>query len=315
MERQHQIKRTLATPESIEVIRRLLAEGMHVSRAALVHATCNHFGFARRARPRADRWLRQGAARARARGPLRAAGSRPRGRRRGQAGSARRLGAPVPEPRDVPALAGDVRGLALLKVQTLEQMRLWNELMALRASAGTRAAGGRADALPDPVRPRLARRLGLRRRGAEPGRARSLDRLGRTHPARASASRGGHGAIPDPPLGALPQPCVASAGHGAARPGSRLPDPVRLPPLAGGELRGHRTVPGHQLPGGQLVGRRADPGARPAGPRAPRGQVRQGHLRLCAGSGLARSHGRARAAWTRAVAPRRGPGRPRVGAA
>ena len=29
----------------------------------------------------------------------------------------------------MPALAGDVRGLALVKVQTLEQLRLWNELM------------------------------------------------------------------------------------------------------------------------------------------------------------------------------------------
>lgn len=136
MERQHQIKRTLSTPESIEVIRRLLAGGMHAKRSALVHATCSHFGFAD-ARGRAQtagcvkalRELEQAGHFA-----LPAAG--PRGRRRGQVGAARRLGKPVPEPRDVPAAAGDVQGLALLKVETLEQLRLWNELMACEHPQG-----------------------------------------------------------------------------------------------------------------------------------------------------------------------------------
>jgi hypothetical protein len=130
MERQHQIKRTLAAPESIDAVRRLLAEGMHANRSALVHATCNHFGFVD-ARGRA-----QTAGCVKALRELEHAGhfvlpaAGPRGRRRGQLGSARRLGVPVPEPHDMPALAGDVRGLALVKVQTLEQLRLWNELMA-----------------------------------------------------------------------------------------------------------------------------------------------------------------------------------------
>jgi hypothetical protein len=36
----------------------------------------------------------------------------------------------------MPALAGDVRGLALVKVQSLEQLRLWNELMACEHPQG-----------------------------------------------------------------------------------------------------------------------------------------------------------------------------------
>ena len=136
MERQHQIKRTLATPESIEVIRRLLADGGHANRATLVRATCEHFGFVD-ARGRA-----QTAGCVKALRELEHAGqfalpaAGPRGRRRGQAGSARRLGVPVPEPRDLPASAGDVQGLALLKVETLEQLRLWNELMACEHPQG-----------------------------------------------------------------------------------------------------------------------------------------------------------------------------------
>jgi hypothetical protein len=128
MEQQNQIKRTLATPESIEVIRRLLAEDAQASRSSLAKATCAHFGFLD-ARGRAQtagcikalrELQRSGHFELPAPGP---SGS-------GKVKTARRLGQPVPEPQDVPALAGDVRALALLKVETLEQMRLWNEMMA-----------------------------------------------------------------------------------------------------------------------------------------------------------------------------------------
>src|SRR5439155_10978762 len=49
--------------------------------------------------------------------------------RGGTAKTARRLDQPVAEPIDVPAQAGDVRGLRLIKVDSLELMRVWNELM------------------------------------------------------------------------------------------------------------------------------------------------------------------------------------------
>ena len=136
MERQHQIKRTLSAPESIEVIRRLLAEGTHGSRAALVQAACSQFGFVD-ARGRA-----QTAGCVKALRELEHAGhfalptAGSGGRRPGQAGSARRLGQPVPEPHDVPTAAGNVQGLALVEVHTLDQLRLWNELMACEHPQG-----------------------------------------------------------------------------------------------------------------------------------------------------------------------------------
>src|SRR5262245_40443917 len=136
MERQHEIKRTLSTPESIEVIRRLVADATHANRSALVRATCSHFGFVD------ARGREQTAGCVKALRELERAGhfalpaAGPRGRRRGQVGSARRLGGPVPEPSDIPARAGDVQGLMLVKVQTLEQMRLWNELMACEHPQG-----------------------------------------------------------------------------------------------------------------------------------------------------------------------------------
>jgi len=136
MERQHQIKRTLSAPESIEVIRRLLAEGVHGSRASLAGDLCRRFGFVdARGRDqiagcvKAMRELMLAGHFA-----LPAPGSG--GRRPGQTGNARRLGQPVPEPRDVAAAAGDVQGLALVKVQTLNELRLWNELMACEHPQG-----------------------------------------------------------------------------------------------------------------------------------------------------------------------------------
>ena len=50
---------------------------------------------------------------------------------RGRAGvkSPRRLSEPVEAARDVPDQASDVRGLTLIKVDNLAQMRVWNELM------------------------------------------------------------------------------------------------------------------------------------------------------------------------------------------
>src|SRR4249920_3998734 len=106
MELQHQIKRTLSTPESIAVIRGLLADARHANRSSLARATCRHFGFVD-ARGRAQtagcvKALRE--LERSGRFELPAAGAR--GNREGQAKSARRLGEPVPEPREVPALAG-----------------------------------------------------------------------------------------------------------------------------------------------------------------------------------------------------------------
>jgi hypothetical protein len=40
-----------------------------------------------------------------------------------------RLGVAVEDPHDVPQQAGDIVGLCLIKVDTLDRMRIWNEMM------------------------------------------------------------------------------------------------------------------------------------------------------------------------------------------
>ena len=127
METQSQIKRTLSQPQSIESIRRLLADGSHASRSSLAQATCGHFGFFD------ARGHAQSAGCIKALRELEQAGHfvlptvQPSGRGKGK--SARRLDAPVSAPLHVPAQAGEVRALALIKVDTLDQMRVWNEMM------------------------------------------------------------------------------------------------------------------------------------------------------------------------------------------
>jgi hypothetical protein len=127
MEAQSQIKRALSQPQSIDVVRRLLADGAHATRSSIAQAACGHFGFVD-ARGRA-----QTAGCIKALRELERDGQfvlpvvQPSGRGIGK--SARRLDAPVPAPLDVPAQAGDVRALALIKVDTLDQMRVWNEMM------------------------------------------------------------------------------------------------------------------------------------------------------------------------------------------
>ena len=126
MEKQNDIKRTLAQRGAIEIVRRLLDDDEHANRSSLARAVCQHFGFLD-ARRRA-----QTAGCVKALRELERAGQfvlPVATSRSGTAKSARRLDQPVAEPIDVPDQAGDVRGLTLIKVDSLELMRLWNEMM------------------------------------------------------------------------------------------------------------------------------------------------------------------------------------------
>ena len=126
MEAQNEIKRTLKQATSIEVIRGLLTQKDHKSRAAMAEAVCRHFGFVD-ARQRS-----QSAGCVKALRELERAGHcvlPAATSRSGTAKTARRLEQPVAEPIDVPAQAGEVRGLTLIKVDRLELMRVWNEWM------------------------------------------------------------------------------------------------------------------------------------------------------------------------------------------
>src|ERR1700736_1801256 len=127
MEKQNQIKRTLAQQGSIEIVRRLLDDDVHANRSSLAQAVCQHFGFL-------DARLRaQTAGCVKALRELERAGHfvlpAVRDTGSGQGKSPRRLGAPLEAPRDVPEQAGDVRGLTLIKVDSLAQMRVWNEIL------------------------------------------------------------------------------------------------------------------------------------------------------------------------------------------
>jgi Domain of unknown function (DUF4338)/Transposase DNA-binding/Transposase DDE domain len=126
MEKQSQIKRTLAQPSSIEAIRGLLDSGAHKTRSSVAEAVCRHFDFVD------GRERTQTAGCVKALRELERAGhfALPAVHNRGGIGkSARRLDEPVAMALDVPAQAGDVRGLSLIKVVDLDQMRLWNEMM------------------------------------------------------------------------------------------------------------------------------------------------------------------------------------------
>ena len=128
MEKQNQVKRTLEQPASMEAIRAILARNEHANRSSLVKAVCGTFGLldsrggpqfggcskALRELERAGHFVLPASTRPNVKGPK----------------APRRLDAAVPEPRDVPEQAGEVRALELIKVCRLDQMRLWNELMA-----------------------------------------------------------------------------------------------------------------------------------------------------------------------------------------
>ena len=127
MEAQSQIKRTLSEPKSIDAVRQLLTDGSHASRSSLARAVCSLLDFVD------ARGHAQSAGCVKALRELERAGHfvlpgvKPSSCGKGK--TARRLEAPVPVPENVPPQAGEVRALALIKVDSLEQMRLWNELM------------------------------------------------------------------------------------------------------------------------------------------------------------------------------------------
>ena len=125
MQQQNQIKRTLGQPESIDIVRSHLAGSTHKNRASLSRALCQHFNF-----HDARAGLQIGGCNKALR-ELERAGHfiLPASRMPKTVKSPRRLGVAVPDPVDVPKLAGAVQGLALVKVGSVDLMRIWNEMM------------------------------------------------------------------------------------------------------------------------------------------------------------------------------------------
>jgi hypothetical protein len=125
MSTQNQIKRTLSEPAAIEYVRGLLDGAEFNHRTELADFLCEQFEF-HNARGRQQR-----AGCAKALRELEAAGHFTLPAAQGKPGpkTPRRLEAPVATPEAVPGKAGDVRGLRLELVGTVDDMRIWNELM------------------------------------------------------------------------------------------------------------------------------------------------------------------------------------------
>ncbi len=125
MHAQNQIKRTLAQPESIEVVRSLLQDNACPNRTSLSNAVCQHFNFHdARGRAQVDgctKALRE----------LERAGHfiLPAAKPSSFTWQPRRLECAVPDPVNVPPQVGDVQALALIKVDKPDLMRTWNEMM------------------------------------------------------------------------------------------------------------------------------------------------------------------------------------------
>ena len=170
--------------------------------------------------------------------------------------------------------------------------------------------------LPGPLSHRVGpwmagrgRVLGL---GAASVRARRLDGVERGAATSPSAPCRVPEPVSDPPRGALPSPRKPCAGPYAAPPGGRFRGPLRLSPVAGGDVC--RARPGRGLlQGGELRVRRAHGGARAPGP--PQGLCTDGevgvHVRV--GGALAPAPGGAVCRCGAVARTGRGSGQRRVG--
>jgi hypothetical protein len=122
---QSQIQRRLLAPESVERIRRLMAQHPGALRTRLADLVCDEFGFM----DRRDQRQRSGCLKAlrilesRGRLMLPAAQTRPGPAR------PRRLDSSVPLAEGVPEQVDQVRGLELVAVDSEELMRVWNSLL------------------------------------------------------------------------------------------------------------------------------------------------------------------------------------------
>ena len=125
MEAQNQLKRTLSQSSNLERVRNLIDEGTVAHRSELAKTVCEQYGF------HDARGEVQLSGCLKALRELEAEGHfvLPAAQKKTGPSSFSRLGEAVPQPKDVPVRAGEVKGLTLVLVETTEQMRTWNELM------------------------------------------------------------------------------------------------------------------------------------------------------------------------------------------
>lgn len=133
------IQNRLSEPDAIERVGQLVAADPELHRTGLANHLCDEFGFVdvrgERQQSSCLKALRVLEARERI--------ALPAPRTRTGAGQPRRLGEPVPLPDAVPASVAQVRGLELVAVDSEEEMRLWNELVAREHPRGAGPFVGR----------------------------------------------------------------------------------------------------------------------------------------------------------------------------
>ncbi|HTH14340.1 MAG TPA: IS4 family transposase [Spirochaetia bacterium] len=134
-----QIKGTLGQSESLGVIRQLLKEDAAPNRTALATRICSRFGFVD------PRGRLQVATCLKALRDLEREGHfrLPRPSFAQGKPTPRRLAEAVPDPESVPAAAGDIQGLALVLVETRDQIGIWNEMMIREHPQGAGPLVGR----------------------------------------------------------------------------------------------------------------------------------------------------------------------------
>ena len=123
---QNQIKRTLSEPRNLVRVRALMREAPEAHRTALADRVCVTFGFV----DATGRAQRSGCLKALRTLDRSGQLTLPPPRTRPKPGGARRLEHAVTPPEAVPAQAGEVEGLELVRVDDDAQRAIWNELMA-----------------------------------------------------------------------------------------------------------------------------------------------------------------------------------------
>ena len=146
MEIQSQIKRTLSTPENIELVRTLLKTNYAGPRPRtdLANEVCQRLGFSDAL------GKKQSSTCLKALRDLEAAGhfvlpegGKDQEKKPKKKHTPRGLPEAVPEPQDVPATAGEVQSLHLVLAESELQIRTWNELMLREHPQGERRLVGR----------------------------------------------------------------------------------------------------------------------------------------------------------------------------
>ena len=125
METQNQINRTLSQPEAIEYVRSIPSIRQDITRTELSKQLCDKFGFFD---PHGES-QRAGCLKAlreleRKKHIVLPRPCKLRGKR-----SPRRLSEGVGEAKGVPGDVSEIRELRLIRVETVEQKRIWNEMM------------------------------------------------------------------------------------------------------------------------------------------------------------------------------------------